>query len=388
MRHLLATLLFFASSGPAFAQTVHVVDPATATSQISTAAAVAVAGDVILVKTGTYGPFQLTAGVVVIADDGANVTVDATATAPAATIVGLPAGEVAALHGLELNGFGNQGALFAQNCDGYLWCEDVSTTGGVWLLNVARTLFNRSVLAGRSVTSGTPAPALRNESTLADSRLALFDCDLTGGSNASGDAAPGCFWLGFNVHTFFASGCRFVGGAAMLGAGGEGLLGSGGGLEMDAVDCLFLGGSGTPAGVPSSNVTVDADPRLDRTLEIDAPVRENQPPGAMLAYTGVPDNGMGTAGDLVWFYSVAAPKLDYVPAYNSIDVAFAPPQVLGPEATDTNGDIALPVGFGSNTTASALVLFVQTLVVENQAPSFTISLGAPSMVVVLDELIP
>lgn len=232
---LLLGALLAAFAGDAVAAGVRTVGTAPGDQpSIAVALSTAVDGDVVLVRSGTYGAFTVDGkGVSVVADLGASVVVFG-----GVRVKNLAPGQLVLLSGLTVAAPGVD-ALVAQDNQGTLRVESTalqayatstfSLVSGAVLTNCVDVAFEHvSAQGGTAMQSfATAGDGVR----ATNSRLALVDCQIVGSAGANGDSgspAPGTSG-GAGLRAFsgeiYATGCTFVGGAG--GRGGVQSTGSG-----------------------------------------------------------------------------------------------------------------------------------------------------------------
>ena len=284
---VLGTTLLLASSVLHSAQSVWVVDddggPDVDFTDIQPAVLASAAGDVILVRSGIYGPVTIGRSKTVQADDGAVVRLHDPSLPlggfPLLTIQNLDVGEEVYVRGLIVGAsyfhpFGvPQEALRVTNSAGEVWLEDVhvekvihAVAQGIVVRDSAGVTFSRcSVTSDFSFQkfSTVYGPGLESFA----SNVALFDTRIQAG--IGGRQTPGADGVVVHGGTLYASGCQVLGGDGYDGTsfdpegtdGGDGLV-----LDDGAVvrlqDCTVAGGSGGVAGpggssgVPGANTVV------------------------------------------------------------------------------------------------------------------------------------
>jgi hypothetical protein len=222
----LLTLVLLAPAGLAQGR-VLVVDPgaAGAYAEIYSALQDALAGDVILVKAGTYTGFGVAnLSVSIVGDVGASVMVNGTV-----QVRNLAAGRTALLH--RLTAFGatsasaNDGPGITLKYDtGAVRVQQCLAQGADGMPGV-RVADSRDVaLAATQAVGGALWPR-SSEAVLADgTSIALYDCDLHGGAGAApaGHNPPGCY--GGSGGSALRGSTRdfiFVGGSLVLGGPGQ-----------------------------------------------------------------------------------------------------------------------------------------------------------------------
>lgn len=149
-------------------------------TDIPSAIAAATAGDMILVRTGLYGPFTIDKGVCVIADTGHHPDLEE----EQATISGIPSGQTAKLAGFDMLN------LEVTNCDGIVIIDDcrvkeAGETEALRILSCNLVGFYRSEAISRDMgpdggPSGGGGP-YTNAGFFSDSRIILSDSFLHGG---------------------------------------------------------------------------------------------------------------------------------------------------------------------------------------------------------------
>ena len=228
MSTTLTTLaLAFLLAASASAQTVYVVAPMPGPGVFSTdiqpAIDAAVDGDLVLVKSGSYSGFNITAkGISVVADAGASVVANGLV-----FISNISATQFVLLQGLTTHGDTTSPAIILLNAPGPIWIESCNVTGGVrnasglvgvQISTCPSVVIERSVMTGGSGAAGGTtdqgAPGLH----VANSTVTVGDSLCIGGNGAptlvlgpnAGFGAAGLRVLA--ASTVFASGTTFKGG--------------------------------------------------------------------------------------------------------------------------------------------------------------------------------
>ena len=401
------TLAVLALASPVAVQAaVWVVDddlgPGADFADIADAVAVAQAGDVVLIRPGTYGaagPLVLSKGLTLVASAGSGAV-----TSGRAVVTGLPAGEELVVRGISFKpSLGSDTVSITAN-EGGVWFEECSfglTTG--WPFPIGKTgvsVAGSSVILLRcSLTGGATGPSSfvgGDGLTVAqDASAYLYDCDVRGGAGFEGDAGGnGASVLGF----LFASGTSFTGGQGAhsawvsfvgcfkSGPGGAGLSIKGTAHELE---CSFQGGAGggaskcwgaSPPGLPILYVpggwVFPVPGLIPRSMSASSPVGEGGTVDVSLA---------GAAGDLVFLAFTTGQDAQFVPGLQGA-LLVAPPLTVVPAgvlAPDGTLDLALPIG-ALPPGVEGLSLLGQSLFLTTAGPAF---LGAGASVLVTDSSI-
>ncbi|MFT5287650.1 MAG: hypothetical protein ACI8TQ_003838 [Planctomycetota bacterium] len=220
-----AALLILTS--PVFAQQVLVVDESGARgdfTDIQPAVDAAVDGDLILVKTGTYGPISIDGkSISISADSGAlpvleaGIAIQNIASNQSVLVQGL---RVASSSAFDLLSIDNcPGAILLQECQFGTGTETAIFAQGVSIFACEAVTMVGVEVDVRDVSSGFITPVAVSA---ASSSIYLYDCDLESGTGESGIAAfggipamPGATGpaaLILTGTTALVSGCRFTGG--------------------------------------------------------------------------------------------------------------------------------------------------------------------------------
>ena len=319
------TGLALALATPAVLADVLVVAPAGAAfTEINAAVAAAQPGDIVLVKSGTYGHVSIgNKSVSIIADAGATAEVDGIG------VANLQAPNTVVLRGLnvphptipELPGFS------ATACTGPVRVEQCSFTGmaggppnlitgatgyatdGATVLSSSQVSFAHCAFVGGKGWAGTQEfnPWEGGYGLNAfQSSVSLWQCSLTGGAGGDGSAdglattgGKGAILIG---GTTVFDGCTLTGGTGGMGAstwlGGPGGTGgdaalAGGGGRLKLTDTAFVVGAGGPGGIgmfggpPGAvgapggglivfNSSVETYEAQARDLTVNSPVRSGQ----------------------------------------------------------------------------------------------------------------
>lgn len=196
----------------------------------------AAAGDVVLVKDGTYAEFTISGkGVAVLADAGATVQVNGTDGDNATVVTGVPSGQVAMIRGITFVPPGDiqEEHLLLQNNQGVVWLEDLLLQGGItfpfiYFLNTNTSLdveTSDQVVIVNSVIRGS------------------------GGAVQGSGLEAGSIAMEVDDSTVHAYGSDFAPGGTLV-AGGPGRPAiDAGTCELVLRDCIVQGGYGGAEGV-------------------------------------------------------------------------------------------------------------------------------------------
>lgn len=325
-------------AAPGFALDVLVVDDSGGQgvdhTQIFSAVAAASPGDTILVRTGFYVAFTIDGkSLTVTADDGAFVGIQGTV-----RVENLGALDSVLLRGLQAQQITTSEALSIHDCVGPVWVEDsrffgpsLPTASGN--SNAAHVTSSRSVSFQRCELGGARAIADSIEAgsgiLAADSRIFLFDSNLTGGTGAvSIDNVPFAAGSGATVEggSFYASGCTIQGGdggagfaliCVDAGDGADGLVLRGTAPFAQLLDTTVAGGAaGTPfppcaegaAGNPQ-------DIQSGSVLEQPQGARSTQGSGVVQAGGTLTLSFDGEAGDIVLLLVSGSQRPVFFPSF-------------------------------------------------------------------------
>ncbi len=257
---------------PALAD-VKVVGPGQPFTSIQVAVSSASPGDIVLVKSGTYGGFTIDGvAVSVVADVGQIVMV--TAGTGSIGVQNIPAGSFVSLSGLSAR------SLSASSMLGSLRVNGVHLDGFSVLVPAARLENCADVAFSSCQITGAPGVPNSQASSggirVQSSKMALLGCSITGGWGSPGvptgfgntTGGPGGVGLAVVDAEVFVSGCTIEGGVGGDGAfgtcsggsfpsgggdGGTGLLVSGASSIVRRLDSTFVGGAGGfGGGIPGS----------------------------------------------------------------------------------------------------------------------------------------
>jgi hypothetical protein len=323
----MTAILILAATRPLFAANVWSVDddqPADF-SDLQTAVLASGEGDILLLKPGVYPgvPHPTVPGVFnPVEIVGKSLTLIADAGGAVVLQHGLWIRDLAAhqklyVRGLDFEATGLQG-LRGEDCSGVLWVEDCRLPSGskggfpparVEFIDCDAVNLQRCDIDGIDAFEGlTPGEGLE----LRRSQLALYDCNVTGGS---GNAAitNGAAALSQVQGFVLASGCSFVGGEAGFLCEGPGIRINGSQAELKTVDCTIAAGTpGLCSPVPAVEILAGSWTPLSaasRCLEITSPVRDGQ--SATLDVTGIP-------GDLVLLHFAPGSGFAFVPSSQGV----------------------------------------------------------------------
>jgi hypothetical protein len=355
MKSIAVLALGLCPLAPLAAQSVHVVDDDGGADfvDLPQAIAAAAAGDVLLVKPGSYSGFVLTKSLTITAETDQTVDVGAF------LVWGLQADDRVVLRGLSVGPDGGAPTIVAA-IGGWVGLEDCSfTPESATSVQEALSIHNGvSVVLVRTTVTGHRTNAIEASSV----DLTLQDCVVTGGSagTAPSDGGHGVdlYWA-----TLHASGGVIRGGAGsdaigdasgcMLepGNGGHGVYTAGlFGTKVTIQDTLLIGGSagagatgcgtasdGQPYEPVSPGTLVDLGGTL-RTLDVETPVRMGTNATNVLA---------GVAGDLVvlaiGFEPDATPFAPWLGVFTVANPALIAPIGVIPSSGSLSIEIPVPV---------------------------------------------
>lgn len=251
---------------------VRVVSPSGPYTEIQAAVDVAVDGDVVLVKTGSYASFVVRdLDLSIVADQGANVQIQG-----AIRVAGVSGARTLLLSGLNATGVASSNAtsrfgLFAHNCSGTLLVEDCNLRGGtgqgacgarsdgVSLDNCPNAIFVRCTLQGAEEyvdwVAGYGYGSSGFGASFTNSRVALYSSTLTGGNGVASarfDCVSGYGYGGSDG----GHGCSNSG--SFLFSSASTLRGGNGG----AVECIPFQGTCMYAGSGGSGLRGSSAPAL------------------------------------------------------------------------------------------------------------------------------
>ena len=334
-------------------------------TEIQSAVDAAVDGDVILLESGVYHSFVVTAKALQIVEDaGADARVFGSL-----VVEGLAPGQSLVLRGLIVSGqpmfpgstqfLDNAGSIWVEDCE----LKNTGQHDGVRVQGCAAVSFLRCTLRGGPSPNPVPSGDLPTAGLDAiGSTVALYDCELHGGLGAFGGhtGGPGARLTG---GTCFASGCAFVGAPGGKGiqvcTGGECTCSDGGdggpGLELFALEpravelgCTFEGGpaggvadpvncvpgaSGVPMQTESGQLQSLAGP--PRHFACASPVRERSL--VVLDFAGEP-------GDVAFVLTSADPA--HLPMVAGVLLVAHPVVIVALGTVSASGTVSatLPVG--------------------------------------------
>ena len=395
-------LVVLALASPVAAQAaVWVVDddlgPGADFADIADAVAAAQAGDVVLIRPGTYGaaePLVLSKGLTLVASAGKGAV-----TCGRAVVTGLPAGEELVVRGISFSTSLDNDIVSLTANEGGVWFEECSFVCKALFPgpNTGVAVEGSSVVLLRCSLTGALNSAEGGDGlTVAqDASAYLYDCDVRGGDGDLGKwGGNGASVLG----SLFASGTSFSGGdgahsvyVSFLGCfksgqGGNGLYIQG---QAHELQCSFQGGSGgagsicwgaSPPGLPvfyaPGGILLEVPGLVPRAMSASSPVAEGGTVGVSLA---------GAAGDLVFLAFTTGQDAQFVPGLHGAllvaqPLTIVPAGVLAPDGTL---DLALPIG-ALPPGLEGLSLLGQSLVLSPAGPGF---LGAGASVLVTDSSI-
>lgn len=381
--------------------------PGSQAVEISQAIGVAAPGATLLVRAGIYQPFTLGDKTLVIAaEPGANVIVDATSpdglnVVPAVTVRDVAAGQVVVLEGLQLRGNfgffepGSEG-LVIENCAGQVWVQDCTVTGlpgptvkhaGLRVLDSHDVVLTHSTVFGTSyLQPESPASWLGAGLHATGSRVFAFECSFTGGSGGPGALLDDGF--------LFAERSTLKGGAGVgmpnpIGSncllavnGGVGLQLGGGSPAAIVLDTAlvagppdFLNGCSQP-GAPTSvaSGTLQQLPGASIGFSVDSPARDGSTPAIKLT---------GTPGDMgALLMATSLPPVGYFAKYKGALVTGGPMLFLI-GVVPASGTIQVPLHFvDALPSGTGSTIFLQAAVLKAGGGAL---LGGPEQLTSFDE---
>lgn len=356
-----AAAAVLALSPPLFATgNVLVVDAAAGPGATHTSVQAAVddasAGDLVLIRAGSYGEVVLNEAIALVADQGALVEIDRVIARPGST------GELL-LQGLDL-GSPILSALEVTNATAPVRVQDCTMKGGTQVLAVGggpgvvitgctAVTFESCTVQGGLLADSSPSPA----AVVGGSTVFLFETSIEALDGMDGmplltPPDPGGDGLAVSGSTVHLENASILGGDGGDGgpfcqgesAGNAVVLGAGSLLRV--LDSSLAGGAGGGSGAtcaPGADGlevagagTVLAFPESARRLEVQAVVREGEP--FELRYDGAAD-------DLVVLGFATSPAALILPGYATpVLIGLAPPPItLFVGAADAAGAVALPL---------------------------------------------
>lgn len=378
-------------------------------------------GDLVLVRAGTYAPFEIRdKGVAVVADDrSAAVVIDPDLKPRTITITGVPIGERVLLRGLDIGTKLNLGRpapapyIELRDCAGEVWLEEVAVrrlspsffigepvqqNAGITVTGCAQVVLSRCVLRGASgsVTGlgrvvGAAALATATSTVLAhgtafyagttsalgapggpglqvqSGTLVLRDCTCTGGPGGAcdfffgnipaGTGGPGLLLDDGSVWRF--------GGDLVGGAGGNGAL-CGGAAGPTGPPAEVRGGSLSERSVQATSITTerivrDQSPNVT-WLQIDIAGRPRSDAFVLIGLRSRPVFLVGLGGFL------GLPLTSFV---------------LPVGTTDANGDLDAPIGIPALPSGLESRPFTLQVATTN-AVAQIVDLSNPSIVRIVD----
>ncbi len=358
----------------------------------------AAAGDIVLVKSGSYPGFTVDAkSVVISADLGHVVTV-----AGQVVVQNIGAAQSVAISGLAIQApsMSGQTALACANSAGPILIENCDALGAGFLLFVIGGCAVVSHCAQVSITDCSfalePNSGPLDAMSIDHSNVAMYDCIAIGG-NGRDSFVTGARAVRVDAGFLLVSGSTLTGGTGANGTSSPIVCtnGGNGGIGLEAVfgatvrrlDSLFQGGPGGAPGIgppgcaagsqgaastTSGGATVIQMLFPARHYAIPSPAREGA--AATLTFTGFAnDNVFG-------FFSIAQS-----PAYSFLMKGMlvpAPPQLvltIGP--LPPSGVLSIPVVLPPDLTVDGVVLYEQALF-HNPVGGFVLS--NPRLGIVLD----
>jgi hypothetical protein len=387
-------------------------------------------GDIVLVRSGSYPSFSITAkDVDVVADSGASVTVAGFA------VRTLPAGRAIVVRGIVASG-GDEAGAQIKNCAGHVTIEDCVLVGADGNGIFTSPSFDPNGASGAVVDGSTAVAIVRcqlfgghgddyipltvlfgagGDGLFAEgSSIALYETTCVGGTGGDvndDDAA----WTGgtggdgadVDATFLFASGSTFTGGAGGIGgedfdgftglyscgnggAGGHGIhqsapaigpadvhllasvtTGGAGGPPYLGASCSF-GANGQPVQISIGNVTVLQNNAFE--FSVTSVVREGQ--NATFVFGG-------DAGSPAFLALAGAPSFLWAPTLSGALLVDPSALVLLPGTLDPNGNLTLVVP--ANLVLPALTgTQVHTQALYFSALSLQFVFGPASVVTVLD----
>lgn len=380
-------------------------------TEISAAVAAAAAGDVVLVRSGTYVPFTVDGlSLTVAADLGANVRVDGGFPgAGGVRVANLAPGQSVVLRGLRVSSPGFSRALVVEDNQGSVLAEDCvfvgETAGGftrdaVLIRNSGRATLVRCLALGGTGPSTTPFHGGHGLVVESSSAAHLYDCTLQGGCGVFfeplmvGDGGDGGRVSGGSF--LYASGSLFQGGDGAhsslfcfppdAGDGGAGLRLLGMPPHAELLATSTSGGLGGPGlgGCPSGadgmglaveNGTAHVIPGVARQMSAAHPVREGQ----TLVF-----DFQGLAGDLIVVGLSDGQQPFFLPALEGTLVVTPAPLstfVLG--TLPAGGALTVNVTVPPVTGVQSSLFFAQLAVVTPTMP-IDVRLGTGQSLLLLD----
>jgi hypothetical protein len=404
MSTTLTTLaLAFLLAASASAQTVYVVAPMPGPGVFSTdiqpAIDAAVDGDLVLVKSGSYSGFNITAkGISVVADAGASVVANGLV-----FISNISATQFVLLQGLTTHGDTTSPAIILLNAPGPIWIESCNVTGGVrnasglvgvQISTCPSVVIERSVMTGGSGAAGGTtdqgAPGLH----VANSTVTVGDSLCIGGNGAptlvlgpnAGFGAAGLRVLA--ASTVFASGTTFKGGNGAPpappnfpgGGAGSGINTSG---AVTVLECTSTSGhTGNPNFPAPPPIVIlgggsaQTLPGVARHFSTTSPVREGQTTTFAVG---------GTPGEIVGFLyaPTPGPLVMMLPFQGALALSFANADGYALGTIPAGGTLSMPlVAPTLPPTLQSTVFWCQSVLFD--ASLTYVVLGPASAVVVLD----
>jgi hypothetical protein len=350
---------------------VWVVSPVPAAGDfttISAALTAASAGDLLLVKGGTYGEaLTIDHPISIQAEVGQSVTI------VNRLVVSNLIGGTVHLRGLELTG-----ALWLQDNTGLVWIEGSRITDGPLADNpVLVQNCNDVVLVGTEVVAEetydfgyVPPFAASALSAGIGSAIQAYDCSFKGADGIAYDCGEmdDCVQVGGpgislgSTDFLFLSGCTVVGGngvydnggfRADCSPGGVGLCGNGSSVVLDSVLRGGSGGAstgGTPCAPPGPDYTGSVSFLPDRALRFSASSPEREGGAATLTFDGPPLTP-------IYLTSGPVPIGVYLPVASGVLLVGAPRELEYVGLTDEAGRLSvllprglLPTGIESQDT--------------------------------------
>lgn len=423
IHRILCAALCIASVGTA--QSVIVVDDSGGVGvdfiDVQDAIDASVAGDIILLRPGTYERFTIDGKGISIQADGPEVSM-----VGPLTIRNIPAQESLLLRGFDIENMIQQGfpnferaALLIEDCAGPVWVEGLRTNTVLnqfpFFFNVTNfgtvvercnsAMFARCELTvtGYDTNLGFDSPGL----SILDSNVSLFDCLVRGGEDHT--VAPqnfsGANGIEIEGGTLFLSGCEVIGGSGLDGhiAGtmcefcgggdaGPGLRLLAGNPSVTVLDTTITAGTSGLAGscfmtpcdtgggsldIEVQSGAIDQAAGIARRMTLNSPVRD----GEVLTETWI-----GEPGDLVLLVFSGAQSPGYeLPGIVGTNVLGIPyflrlKGFIGPTGVKTQN---IPIQ-NVVPALSGVPLYMQSFFVDGSSNIFS---GGPSVSVLLDDLL-
>jgi hypothetical protein len=288
-----APLLGLVSAGSALGQNVLVVADAGPYTTVQSAIDAALEGDVILVRTRTWGGFVIDAKSLTVVDDSQSLPPGGTWTF-VGEVKNLAASQSVSIRGFRPAAAGGVTRLAFGGCAGPVLVEDCvldnfnntlpsffqqEQAAGVY--NCASVTFRNCTLRGSIPSSSVPTQVGGNGLYIVGSQVVVVDCTLTGGQGSFGfPVAPGAGGHGAHVDwgsSLWALQSTFKGGQGGFapgainpsGAGGDGLHAEASATLVTLVSCTAIPG---PPGVSNATPPLYGPPGDD--LDVQCPLQQ------------------------------------------------------------------------------------------------------------------